>query len=155
MDGVEPPEGMDYHHIDYASVDSGFFRAAGVPLLDGREFQDRDDADAPPVAIVSRSFAERFFPEGNAVGQIVRYYLFQNRSVHLLHKVRFIDIVEPGRADVVVLVAVAGSPIEGIEQIGQMQADLLRFDIRMIEEEKGEWRLAGSAWERATATDFL
>lgn len=89
------------------------------------------------------------------VGQIVRYHLFQNRSVHLLHKVRWIEITEPGLAEVVVVIAVAGSPIEGIEQIGQIQADLLRFDVEMAEEEEGEWRLTGSTWERATATDFF
>ncbi len=72
IDGVEPPEGYESHRIDYASIDPPFFRAAGIPLLEGREFTERDDAQAPAVAIVSQSFADRFFPEGRAVGKTLR-----------------------------------------------------------------------------------
>jgi putative ABC transport system permease protein len=50
-------------------VSPEFFETAGIPLLDGRGFTDRDDENAPPVVIVNRAFAERFFPGENAVGK--------------------------------------------------------------------------------------
>jgi putative ABC transport system permease protein len=50
-------------------VSPEFFETAGIPLLDGRGFTDRDDDKAPPVVIVNRAFAERFFPGENAVGK--------------------------------------------------------------------------------------
>lgn len=44
----------------------GFFEALEIPLLEGRMFTD---ADTLPVVIVSRSWAERYFPGEQAIGQ--------------------------------------------------------------------------------------
>jgi len=52
----------------YMLVSPHFFDAGEIPLLAGRVFSDTDDSNAPPVALVSEKFAERFFPNGNAVG---------------------------------------------------------------------------------------
>jgi predicted permease len=38
-------------------------------LIEGRYFDDRDSSDAPGVAIVSRSWADRFIPGESAVGK--------------------------------------------------------------------------------------
>jgi len=40
-----------------------------IPLKDGREFTERDGADAPLVAIVSQSLARRYFPGENPIGK--------------------------------------------------------------------------------------
>ena len=50
------------------------FRTLGQPLLAGRDFDPRDDADAPSVMIVSRTFARTMFPDrspAEVVGQSV------------------------------------------------------------------------------------
>jgi putative ABC transport system permease protein len=52
-----------------AIVTPGFFRTFGVPVLEGRDFDERDDAMSAPVLIVNRAFAERFFPGENALGK--------------------------------------------------------------------------------------
>lgn len=55
------------------STTSGFFDAIGAPLVTGRDFSSAEDADTSRhVLIVSRSFAERAWPNGDAVGQLVR-----------------------------------------------------------------------------------
>jgi predicted permease len=46
----------------------GTFQAMGMSILRGRDFSWNDDEHSPRVAIVSRSFAEQFFPHGGAVG---------------------------------------------------------------------------------------
>ena len=51
------------------SVSPNFFAALGVPLLGGRDFDSRDVAGANPVAIVSRKFAARTWPDADAVGK--------------------------------------------------------------------------------------
>ena len=48
-----------------------YFRALGVPLVEGREFDDRDRADGPPVAIVNEALAQHFWPEGRASRNLV------------------------------------------------------------------------------------
>ena len=42
---------------------------AGISLLRGRSFTWQDDEHVPPVAMVSKNFAEKLFPAGNAIGQ--------------------------------------------------------------------------------------
>jgi putative ABC transport system permease protein len=52
-----------------AIVTPGFFRTIEVPVLEGRDFVERDDAAAPLVVIVNRAFAEKFFRGESAVGK--------------------------------------------------------------------------------------
>ena len=62
----------------------GFFNSLGIRLLAGRDFQLTDDEKHPHLAIVSKSLAERLFPDGEAIGQHVRYGFwpdFQNLEI--------------------------------------------------------------------------
>jgi putative ABC transport system permease protein len=52
-------------------VTPGLFRTLRVPLLAGRDFDDRDVAGRPPVVVVSRSLAREFWPEKDPIGQRV------------------------------------------------------------------------------------
>ena len=54
------------------TVSPGFFRTVGQPLLDGREFRATDRQDAPPVVIVSESFARRAFGGVQVTGRRIR-----------------------------------------------------------------------------------
>jgi putative ABC transport system permease protein len=42
-----------------------------VPLLQGRGFAEGDDAGSPPVALVTRTFAERYWPGRDPIGRRV------------------------------------------------------------------------------------
>jgi len=53
------------------SISPGFFSAVGVPILQGRDFNDLDTEKSEPVAIVSVTLAERMFPGQDAVGRHV------------------------------------------------------------------------------------
>ena len=64
----ETPSGQ-YH---FATPD--YFRTLGIPLLAGRFFNDSDDADAPPVIVINKSLADRYWQEDNAVGKQVRLW---------------------------------------------------------------------------------
>ena len=48
-----------------------YFKALGVPMIDGREFDDGDRPEGPRVAIVNETLARRFWPTGGAVGSLV------------------------------------------------------------------------------------
>jgi putative ABC transport system permease protein len=53
-------------------VTPDYFRAIGIPLKSGREFEARDNVDAPPVLIVTESWVRTFFPgERNVVGKLI------------------------------------------------------------------------------------
>ncbi len=72
VDGVEPPPGREYHSIDQTTVDSGFFDAAGIQILRGRNFNDRDLPDSPQVAIINQTMADKFWPGEDPVGRTIR-----------------------------------------------------------------------------------
>ncbi len=50
-------------------ISPGYFRTLRVQMISGRSFSETDEASSEPVAIVSRSMAEKFWPHENAVGQ--------------------------------------------------------------------------------------
>ncbi len=47
----------------------GFFATFGTPVVEGREFTDRDEKGAPKVAIVNEEFAKRMWGDVHAVGK--------------------------------------------------------------------------------------
>jgi predicted permease len=50
------------------NVAPGYFRALGIALLSGRDFNDADAGPSPSVAIVNRTFADRYLKPGAALG---------------------------------------------------------------------------------------
>jgi predicted permease len=55
------------------AVGPGFFRLAGMHVLEGREFDWRDSETAQPVAIVSESLARRLFPSVSPIGRTIDF----------------------------------------------------------------------------------
>jgi predicted permease len=55
-------------------VGADYFRAMGIPLIEGRLFSDGDTADSPPVVVVDRILAERYFASRklSPIGQQIR-----------------------------------------------------------------------------------
>ncbi len=50
-------------------VTPNYFQAVRAPIRRGRAFTERDGRHAPPVAIVSESFAKEFFPNEDPIGK--------------------------------------------------------------------------------------
>jgi putative ABC transport system permease protein len=65
-----PPDGSATTH--FVAVGPDYFRVLGAPALAGREFSESDRAGALPVALVNQSFADRFFPGEQPLGQRIR-----------------------------------------------------------------------------------
>jgi hypothetical protein len=52
-------------------LQSWVHQALKIPVLLGRDFNDRDDAGAPRVGIVNQKFANRYFGDANPLGRHV------------------------------------------------------------------------------------
>src|SRR6267154_1048859 len=50
-----------------------YFQSMGQPLLQGRDFNAGDTADAPLVSIISQSIAKRFWPNDSPIGKRIRW----------------------------------------------------------------------------------
>jgi predicted permease len=64
-----PARPEDTPSTNYRIVTPEYFRTMGIPLLDGRNFTESDDAERPPVAIISTIVAKNHFPDRSPIGQ--------------------------------------------------------------------------------------
>ncbi len=72
IEGEPPPaRPEDAPQVQYLSVSDGYFESMGATMAQGRAFAPIDEMDAPGVVIVNETFAQRFFPDGRAVGRVV------------------------------------------------------------------------------------
>jgi putative ABC transport system permease protein len=53
-------------------ISDGYFAAFGIPILSGRGFSRSDSLGTQPVAVVSRRFVARYFPNENPLGHRIR-----------------------------------------------------------------------------------
>jgi putative ABC transport system permease protein len=58
--------------VSYRRILPNYFRAMGIPLLQGREFDDRDTGGKPDVVIVNQKMAQRYWPDGDAIGKRIK-----------------------------------------------------------------------------------
>jgi putative ABC transport system permease protein len=58
--------------INHIVVTPGYFHTLGIPVLEGRDF-DEHDAKDPLVTIVDAGIARRYWPHESAIGKRVRY----------------------------------------------------------------------------------
>ena len=56
--------------IAYNNIGPQYFDVLGIPLVAGRDFDERDTAASPKVVIISELLARHF--NGNAIGQTLR-----------------------------------------------------------------------------------
>jgi predicted permease len=55
--------------VDFMTAGPGYFKAMGIPIVEGREFTTSDQGDRGQVAIIDAQLAKRYFPRGSAVGK--------------------------------------------------------------------------------------
>ena len=81
---------------DFQLVTTDYFRALGVPLVQGRGFSDRDTADSPHVAIVNQAFVAAYLQGQNPIGRQVRYGRdFSHEIVGVVADMRYRQLESP------------------------------------------------------------
>jgi predicted permease len=68
-EGYTPADGEENPHGRLRSVTPGFFAVLGIPIIAGRDFTEEDRSGNELVVIVSRSVAQRLFPDSRALGR--------------------------------------------------------------------------------------
>jgi putative ABC transport system permease protein len=63
----------------------GYFGVMNIPVLAGRGLAQQDDGRAPPVAVISRTLASKYWPDGSAIGSWVTFrFTGQARRVQIV-----------------------------------------------------------------------
>ena len=63
------PAGSSQPVAPWPSVTPGYFTALNIRLLEGRLFTPADSGTAPPVVVVSRAWAIKYYPDQSALGR--------------------------------------------------------------------------------------
>ncbi len=158
LDRPPPPPGEE-PSTTVSMVTPGYFDAMRVPLRAGRWFDERDDAEAPAVAIVNETLARQHWPDGNPITRRVTVQLqggqafegdFEVEIVGVVGAVRPRGFDSPPRPEVFIphaqapngamtyAVRINGDPAAGIPAIQSVVWDaaphLAFYSVAMVEQ---------------------
>jgi predicted permease len=68
IDGYAPAKDEDTR-LNYETVGPQYFQTMRIPLVRGREFDERDQEGAPGVVIINETMARRYWPGGDPLGR--------------------------------------------------------------------------------------
>jgi ABC-type antimicrobial peptide transport system permease subunit len=60
-------------NADFVVASQGYFQSLGIPLREGRLFNNLDGPNAPHVAVISESAARQKWPNQNPIGQTIEF----------------------------------------------------------------------------------
>jgi len=93
------PASSERELVFFNKVSDRYFETFGTPVLSGRDFNARDTAGSPKVAIVNESFTKKYFHGRNPIGR--RYRAEQGNKVGdpveivgLVHDAKYLDLRE-------------------------------------------------------------
>jgi putative ABC transport system permease protein len=73
VEGVpDPPPGQDFEGRHRVCTPD-YFKTMGITVVRGRSFTEADTADSRRVVIVNETMAKRFWPNGDAIGEHIRF----------------------------------------------------------------------------------
>ncbi len=61
-------------------VTPGYFRSMRIPMLEGRDIESSDTADAASVVVISKAMANQFWPNQSAVGHHLKLSFYPDRE---------------------------------------------------------------------------
>src|SRR6185437_8064442 len=93
VDGYLSRRGEDMSAL-WAQVWPGYFDLMRIGLIEGRDFTDRDDSQAPPVVIVSEAFAHRFLRGQEPVGRKLRLWGTEWTVVAVVKDIKYHSLSE-------------------------------------------------------------
>ena len=78
-------------------ISPGYLETLGIPLLQGRAFQDTDTAEQPNVILIDETMARQFFPNEDAIGKriLVRYNDWEAEIVGIVGSTQQTSLSEP------------------------------------------------------------
>jgi putative ABC transport system permease protein len=98
VDGNPPPINQRPLGLNH-SISPGYLKTFGIPVIAGRDFDERDTADRPPVVIISKSTAQKLFPGEDPIGRQMYFGTDNNiglvtEIVGIVGDIRFVSLNE-------------------------------------------------------------
>jgi putative ABC transport system permease protein len=93
IDGYTPREHEEIT-INYSTVGARYFETMSIPIRAGREYNDSDTATSPRTLVINEAMARRYWPDGNALGKIVRFGPNANEVIGIVADSKYSSINE-------------------------------------------------------------
>lgn len=110
---------------------------------------------SPILKMISDDYSDDGGNDRQTLGGIIRYQFLRHDAVHIITRISDLSFPEPGQAELRIFAAMAGEPIPSPDRIDALNADLFRFELTLLLEDSGEWRLVTARWGRARGSDFF
>jgi len=104
--------------------------------------------------LVDSEYSDEWNGSKRAALRALMFYFQGHQSIYLLTRVSNIKLNDDATAaSVTVYVGMAGNPVEKSEALIDLNADLYRFDIKLVA--KGnDWLVKSAKWQRARPENF-
>jgi len=134
IDGRKPPAGRETFRASRATADGGYFDAAGMTIVAGRTFNDDDRRDSQPVALISQAMARRYWPDGDALGRILRRPDPGEEDLLIVGVVSDVNVRSLGEAprDLVYQSYTQGEPLPGASFLVRTAIDPARMALALV-----------------------
>ncbi len=83
---------------EFRVASAGYFAAMGIPLLQGKTFDQSDQPNSPHAALISRSLVAKYWPNENPIGQTIQFGNMDG-DLRLLHVVGVVGDVHDRGVD--------------------------------------------------------
>ena len=114
--------------------------------------QDRDAGALK--SLIAADYRDDRGNDKNSLVRLIQFYFLGHKSIYVYTITESIDITGPAQATAVVLVAMAGQPVNSAQELFDIRADMLRFDVSYVFQDD-EWQVGNVEWQRAGVDDFL
>ena len=153
-----PMAPKDHPSGDFFAIGVGYFRSMGIPIIKGRDFEDRDRYGSTPVVIITEELARQFFQNEDPIGKRIKPGIntiegdtttmreiiavvgdVRNRSLDTAPKqAYYVPQTQAPFDQMVMVVKTAGDPHSLIsaatKQVAAMDQDIPVFSVKTMEE---------------------
>lgn len=134
---------------DDPPTSEAMFRQTLKQMEQAIEQRDVDDF----MGYISESYSDSRSRNRDDIRRIALLHVLRNKNLHLFQQVTRLDFVEDESARVVVLVALAGRPIDSVESLSSIKAELMEFRVSFVFDQK--WTAVSADWSHGSMDGFL
>lgn len=152
IEGYTPGRDEDIR-INYETVGPNYFQTMGIRLVRGRDFNERDNEQAPGVVVINETMARHYWPGGDALGKRLKVGKDWLEIVGIAGEVKQRRLDEPPRPFLYLpllqdyrsnMILVARTPLElgaalqAVQNVvASLDPNLLIFDVKTLDEHIG------------------
>ncbi len=104
--------------------------------------------------LVDDEYRDEWNGSRRAALRALMFYFQGHQSIHLLTRINDIQLNDDAStANVIVYVGMAGKPVAESESLIDLNADLYRFEIKLIAD-GSDWLVSSATWQRARPENF-